>query len=166
MIVPVVTINEKSPYHVEEIEHNNFVFITRYGIKYNVGFSPDSMFYSEGCYQFYIINVNHSTYIKDPFVSKTIEAVIETFFEQEPSVLLYICDIVDGRQAHRNRLFRTWYNNSSQKDLYSFVSRSMRYNDLDFYASIILRMDHPQHDEIIKNFNNYIDILPAKLDEL
>lgn len=166
MIVPVVTINEKSPYFVEEIEHNNFVFMTRYGIKYNVGFSPDTMFYSKGCYQFYIINVDHSIFIKDPLVRETIEAVIEAFFKQEPSVLLYICDIIDGRQATRNRLFRSWYNKSKNKHLYTLVNKSMCYNGITFYSAIILKTDHTKHDEVIDQFIGFIESLPNKLDEL
>ena len=38
MIVPVVTINEKSPYEVKVVGQNDFLFYTCHGIKYNVGF--------------------------------------------------------------------------------------------------------------------------------
>ena len=166
MIVPVVTINEKSPYEVKVVGQNDFLFYTCHGIKYNVGFAFDNMVYAKGCYQFYIINVNNAKFIRDPLVSETIEAIMETFFDQEPSILLYICDMIDGRQALRNRLFRSWYSKSKNKDRYTFVNRSMDYENVTYYGSILLRKDHPSHDEVIMQFNDYIDSLPAKLDEI
>ena len=41
--IPVVTINERSPYEVISDEQNSFLFKTQYGIRYNVGFIPDTL---------------------------------------------------------------------------------------------------------------------------
>lgn len=165
--IPVATINERSPYLVTSFGQNSFLFKTRHGINYNVGFSQDYMVYEkEDTYQFYIVNMDHSHFMYDPDVFRTIEVILEVFFEQEPSILLYICDMIDNRQAVRNRLFKLWFDNNQRKDQYTIVNKTLTYEDITYFGAIIIKKSHPDHDSIIEQFNAFIANLPQKLDEL
>ncbi|MDO4181904.1 MAG: DUF6169 family protein, partial [Bacteroidales bacterium] len=76
---------------------------------YEVGFVEDYTFMDSGAYQFYILEMTGSRFKEDPFVKQTICTIIEVFFEENDLVLLYICDMSDGKQSIRNRLFSKWY---------------------------------------------------------
>ena len=54
-------VNLRSPYKVKQEGDNVFLFRTRYGIAYSVGFIPDTSFMREGLYQFFIINESGKT---------------------------------------------------------------------------------------------------------
>lgn len=162
--IPVATINERSPYQVIEIDTNVFLFTNCYGISYNVGFSPDSLFIENSdVYQFYIVNTRHEHFIHDPLVEKTIEVIIETFFEQDSNILLYICDMIDGRQSFRNRLFKRWVEEYPGKDKFSFINKAVKFGDIEYYGSIIIMKSHPEYDIIVDTFNNFVEQILEKL---
>lgn len=162
--IPVVTVNEHSPYQVSEVEHNSFMFITQYGIRYNVGFAKDTILSEdEGFYHFYILNMDHSHFRHDPLLYETIEAIIRAFFQNEHSVMLYLCDNLDGRQSTRNRLFQYWFDRYPNKDLYTFVNKNISYGDICYYGAMILKKSHPEHDIVVERFIRYIDNLEDKI---
>lgn len=162
--IPVVTINERSPYEVISVEQNSFLFKTQYGIKYNVGFMPDTLLDSkEKIYHFYLTNEDQSHFRHDPLLYKTIEVILEVFFMQSDNVMIYMCDMIDGRQANRNRLFKTWFNHYPDNYLYTFMNKTLIYEELCFYGALILKKAHPNHDKIIERFNSYIDELEGKI---
>lgn len=163
--IPVVTINERSPYEVFSDEQNSFLFKTQYGIRYNVGFMPDTLLGSkENIYHFYLTNEDQSHFRHDPLLYKTIEVILEVFFMQSDNVMVYMCDMIDGRQANRNRLFKTWFNRYQDKHLYTFINKTITYEDICFFGAIILKKSHPNHDKIIEQFNVYIDDIEGKIE--
>lgn len=162
--IPVVTINEHSPYFVTSVEQNSFLFKTQYGINYNVGFSKDMILSEEAeIYHFFILNKDKSHFRYDPLLYKTIEAIIEAFFEQEGTVMLYFCDTLDGRQSNRNRLFQTWFERYPHKQLYTFVNKTIKYDEVNYFGAMILRKSHPDHDAIVSHFIEYIEDLEGKI---
>lgn len=162
--IPVAAINEHSPYLVTLEEQNSFLFRTQYGLIYNVGFSQDTLLPSiENVYHFYIVNKDDSHFRYDPLLFKTIEAIIMAFFEQEPNVLLYFCDTLDGRQSFRNRLFKSWFDRYPGKEHYTLVNKSITYDDVSYFGAIILRKSHPDHDLIVRQFITYVDDLAGKI---
>lgn len=98
-------INQKSPYKVIQVDDLSVRFITTSGVKYLVGFTPDSFIFDEGGYDFFIINESE-TAIQDHLVFETIIAVIESLFaDTNNSAMIYICSPYDNRQNARARMF-------------------------------------------------------------
>lgn len=159
-------INLRSPYKVERVETNSFVFETRFGLRYNVGFAEDQSFLESGVYQFYIVNVNHSHFQQDPFVKETIQAVIEAFFDAEPATMLYICDMSDNRQNIRDRLFRHWFSDYIYHGAFTMINECISFDDVTYFASIILRNSHPHYSDIIKTFRDFVNDLPVKINQI
>ena len=159
-------INTKAPYHVVKGEENSFYFTTDGGVVYNVGFVQDQMLADEGVYQFYIVNVNHDHERRDALVWETIRCVIEVFFQQEPLVMLYICDTSDERQDVRDRLFKRWYREYANPIEFTLVNEHIEFDGIVYFGSILLKKSHPNHDELISKFHHIIMDLPNKLDNL
>ena len=116
----VNAINQRAPYKVEQTGDDSFLFETKHGVVYSVGFLQDISFYGEGVYQFYLINMSGRTIGADENISETVRVIIEEFFSHKEAVMLYICDTSDGRQTYRDRLFRIWFNTYIQNDSYNF----------------------------------------------
>ena len=152
----VESINLRAPYKVEQADDNIFLFTTKQGIVYSVGFIRDSSFMKEGLYQFFLLNVSHKTARQDKDVLETVRVIIEEFFLQEKNVMLYICDTTDKRQASRDRLFQIWFHTYMLNDEYSMYNEQMTIDNIRYYASVILRKDHPLHNTIIGSFHDFI----------
>ena len=58
------SINARTPYKVERIDENSFVFTTNGGVVYSVGFVRDTSFMDYGLYQFFISNIETDLYTK------------------------------------------------------------------------------------------------------
>lgn len=159
-------INLHSPYAVKRIDCNSFVFESQYGIKFNVGFAEDYMLLDEGAYQLFISNLSKRPSPNDPLVKDTVVAIIKEFFSQEPAVILYICDTSDERQAIRNRLFAFWFTHNSHNEEYTMLHETVVIDDASYYGSLLMRKDHPMHDDIVKEFHDFATSLPGKLDNL
>lgn len=159
-------INLTSPYKVILGDANSFYFTTCKGVTYNVGFVSDYMLADEGVYQFYIVEVNHTHASKDPLVKRTIFCVIEEFFLLEPNVMLFICDTSDMRQGMRSRLFRLWFEEYEQHDMFTMINEEITFDGVVYYGSIILRNTHPQYNDLIDKFHAVIAELPAKIEDL
>lgn len=80
-------------------------FITDHALVYEAGFIEDYSLVEEDGYQFYLKEITGKSADADPKIMQTIWAVFEEFFAQNESVVLYICDITDGHQAARARIF-------------------------------------------------------------
>lgn len=159
-------INKISPYKVEKIETNSFVFETKFGLRYNIGFAEDYSFLEEGVYQFYIVNLSHEHNQQDPLVKETICVLLEAFFNAEPATMLYICDTSDNRQGVRDRLFRCWFSEYAYQGAFTMINESITFDEVKYFASIMLRNDHPQYENIITTFRNFVKDLPSKIDQL
>ena len=152
----VNAINQRSPYKLEQTGDISFMFETKHGVVYSVGFMQDVSFFSEGVYQFYLINLSGKTIGGDDDISETVRVVIEEFFAQEEVVMLYICDTTDMRQEYRDRLFKAWFDTYIYNGSYTMYNACMTLDNVKYFSSIILRKDHPFHDNIISTFHNYI----------
>ena len=149
-------INLRSTYKVEQDGENIFLFTTKNGIVYNVGFVPDVSFMQEGAYQFFLINESGRSSRADKAVFETVRVIIEEFFAQEEAVMLYICDTTDKRQASRDRLFKIWFYTYEQSDMYSLYGEGMMIDNVRYFSSIILRKDHPLLNKVINSFHKFI----------
>ena len=159
-------INKISPYKLTKIETNSFVFETKFGLRYNVGFAEDYSFLEEGVYQFYIVNLSHDHAQEDSLVKETICALLEAFFNAEPATMLYICDTSDNRQEVRDRLFRNWFSEYAYLGAFTMINECITFDGVRYFASIMLRNDHPQYENIKNAFRDFVKDLPLKIDQL
>lgn len=104
----ISAINTNAPYSVWNVDEYYF-FRTKYGALYKIGFMPDDTIWDENAYQFLIVNENNTTSPNDAHLKETVFCIIEGFFKANPSILLYLCETGDGKQASRNRLFIRWF---------------------------------------------------------
>ena len=128
MRLSVDHINEQSPYWVIQLDDMQFRFVTKNGIKYRVGFYADEYFLGDKAFHFYIDNEEKIHAPKDRNVSKVIILIIEEFFRQDSSVMLYICDPSDNREAARSNLYKHWFSNYERKNELTLLSEELNFN--------------------------------------
>lgn len=156
-------INTFSPYKVFLKDNGSLCFKTQSGSVYEVGFVEDYTFMDENAYQFFIMELEGNHAVKDEWVRQTIWVIIETFFLENNPVVLYICDMSDGKQAVRNRLFSMWYYEYENKDDFTFLSARVEVEETDYFASVIIKNSNPQLEEIIESFEMFIKDLKEKI---
>lgn len=159
----ISAINTNAPYSVWNVGEYYF-FRTKYGALYKIGFMPDDTIWDENAYQFLIVNENNTTSPNDAHLKETVFCIIEGFFKANPSILLYLCETGDGKQASRNRLFIRWFKEYSSKHLFYFDTVSMKAEGVDNFAAIIVQKSNPKLQEIIDEFNSVVKILANKPD--
>lgn len=157
----ISAINTNAPYSVWNVDEYYF-FRTKYGALYKIGFMPDDTIWDENAYQFLIVNENNTTSPNDAHLKETVFCIIEGFFKANPSILLYLCETGDGKQASRNRLFIRWFKAYSSKHLFYFDTVSMTAEGVDNFAAIIVQKSNPKLQEIIDEFNSVVKILANK----
>lgn len=75
---------------------------------------------------------------------------------------MYVCDVRDGRQNARSRLFQKWFSQYKKKDLYVLKSTTKVVEGTFYYASILLKKDNPNLNLVLQEFNSLIQDLDAK----
>jgi hypothetical protein len=157
-------INENSSYPVEIAGEDGFYqFFTDGGVHYSVGFMEDDILLSQNSYQLIIANINNHKSPRDRKVRDTIIAIVDEFFRNNNSTLLYICEIGDSRQSMRSRLFEYWFSTYKRKALFTMISSSIVDEEgVVNFATIILRNDNPNLSEIIAEFTESIQLLSQK----
>ncbi len=160
MKLSVDRINQNSPYWVIQLDDMLFRFVTKNGVKYNVGFYPDKYFLKDGAYHFFISNTDEVYAPKDVNVFKVISNVIEEFFRQEESVMLYICEPKDHREKTRSLLYKRWFTNSQYKECLTLKDVDINFDGYIVYAGMIIRKDHKNYSEIIDAFDKFVKEIP------
>ena len=157
-------INENSSYPVETTGEDGFYqFFTDGGVHYSVGFMEDDILLSQNSYQLIIANINNHKSPRDHKVRDTIIAIVDEFFRNNNSRLLYICETGDSKQSMRSRLFEYWFSTYNRKALFTMISSSIVDEEgVVNFATIILRNDNPNLSEIIAEFTESIQLLSQK----
>ena len=157
-------INENSSYPVETTGEDGFYqFFTDRGVHYSLGFMEDDILLSQNSYQLIIANINNHKSPRDHKVRDTIIAIVDEFFRNNNSTLLYICETSDSKQSMRSRLFEYWFSTYNRKALFTMISSSIVDEEgVVNFATIILRNDNPNLSEIIAEFTESIQLLSQK----
>ena len=156
-------INLSSPYPVRKKEDGRMEFYTDHGVHYGVEFVEDDTLLSRAAYHLNIVNANHRKSPSDPKVKDTIICIVDEFFKQNNTTLLYICDTGDNKQSMRSRLFERWFETYEKRWSFTFISSSLLDEDNNVnYAAIILRNDNPYLKEIVNEFLETIELLGNK----
>jgi hypothetical protein len=134
----------------------DYLFRTDNDILYAVSFQEYDGIEGLNAYWFDLSNRSHSASPNDTKVRKTVICIIEEFFNQNPDVLLYMCDNADDQQAMRARLFLRWFNGYEQKKKYAIRTALLTEECIDSYIALIIERSHPQFDEITTLFDEEI----------
>lgn len=156
MRLSVDNINQNSPYWVIQLDELTFRFKTKNGIIYRVGFYKDQYFLGNRAHHFFIANDNISNPPKDNDVFKVITCVLEEFFRQDASVMLYICDPYDHREAIRDSLYKRWFNSYPHNNKLTLQAEEIAFDNYIVYTGMILRNDHPEYEELLNNYKEFV----------
>jgi hypothetical protein len=156
-------VNASSSYEVSAVNDGCYQFFTDYGVHCTVEFVLDDSLLSHETYHLVIVNVNHQKSPSDVKVRDTIIAIIDEFFVENNTTMLYICETGDKKQALRNRLFERWFSTYERKAQYTFVASSLKDDEgIENYAAIIVRNDNPDLSAIVAEFTTTISLLSTK----
>ena len=156
-------VNASSSYEVSAVNDGCYQFFTDHGVHCTVEFVLDDSLMSRETYHLVIVNVNHQKSPSDVKVRDTIIAIIDEFFIENNTTLLYICETGDKKQALRNRLFERWFSMYKRKAQYTFVASSLKDEEgIENYTAIIVRNDNPELSAIIAEFTETISLLSTK----
>ena len=156
MRLSVDNINQSSPYWVIQLDDMTFRFVTKNGVVYRVGFYKDPYFLGNRAYHFFISNENKAITPKDIDVYKVITCVIEEFFNQDSSVMLYICDPHDHREAIRDNLYKRWFNSYPKHDELTLQTEELNFDGYIVYTGMILRKDNPDYEELLDTYKAFV----------
>lgn len=154
-------LNIHSPYSVWNVGRYGYGFKTQYGVLYRVIFEPDQTIWENGAYEFSIINENSVSSPNDKNVQRTIIAIIEEFFRNNPDILLYQCETGDNKQAARERLFLKWFSEYADNKYIIRVSEIVA-ERISNYAAVIVQKTNPQLSRIINDFDNFVGFFKNK----
>lgn len=110
----MVSILEKlNPHEFKQISDRDYRFTNSIGIKYQVYFSDGSGYfdnqYFSSCLSVFGFKPLASTdFIYDKQTAETVIYILANHLKSD-SIILFVCDESDKRQANRNRLFNTWF---------------------------------------------------------
>ena len=122
-----------------------------------MGFYKDPYFLGERAFHFFIANENKAITHKDIDVYKVITCVIEEFFNQDSSVMLYICDPHDHREAIRDSLYKRWFNNYPHHDELTLKAEELNFEGYIVYTGMILRNDNPDYKELLDTYKAFVE---------
>ena len=158
------SINERAPYQVSRLDKEGvYEFYTKHGIHYFVDFMEDDFLMTPNVYQFSIVNVNHKSSPRDSDVRDTVIAIVDDFFIQNKSALLYICETSDSRQSMRSRLFASWFEKDCHKNDFVIMTADVTDEEgVTNYAAIIVPLETPNFEQIVSEFKNTITLFKNK----
>lgn len=102
---------------------NTYNFATKNEILYRIAFIIDETFSSisgeeiNNVFQLIVEKSNDGIEPYDAKVSKTIEQIIERFFQKIENSLIYICSDEKKKAEKRYETFNRWYKNSNYKEM-------------------------------------------------
>ncbi len=142
--------------------NNTYVFVTDQQIVYELKFKPSSYIFgiqppfTEFAFEF-VIEVAENPLPKlpppDAGIPPTLVSIFNDFFALNETVVVYVCENIDGHAKARNRKFTQWFEQTKQGKL-SFVKFDYRFGTETefFYTSLITRIDNPRMADVVTGF--------------
>jgi len=155
-----------SPYDIT-LSEQGFIFQTAGGVHYRVSFDEEDIILG-GCrtYQLILQKVEHKHTPHDPYVEKTVLAIINEFFRLNQHVLLYVCDTSDGKEGGRNRLFLRWFERNVEPGCFTIRTANTEVENEMVYIAIIINNRNPHLQEILNDFNDMAIALTNKPEQV
>ena len=143
---------------------NTYNFTTRNSILYRVAFIVDETFSSisakeiPNIFQIVVEKANDGVEQYDAKVSKTVENIVERFFQRVENSLVYICSDDDAKAKQRHEIFDRWYKKSEYREVVVKIDNilSIKIDDINIqklYTSFMFHKDHPNYSELIDIYN-------------
>ena len=154
-------------------QSKTYNFITKNAIHYQIAFVVDetfSLISNEDISDIYQLVVEKVTDEIEPFdakVSKTIEDIVDQFFENEKNSLIYICSEENKKAKLRHKTFNRWYQRSEQKNKIKKVDNviHIQTNELEIqklHTSFLFHYNNPNRFKLIEIYNQIEKILNAE----
>lgn len=142
---------------------NTFNFITKNSIIYRVAFIVDETFSTiygadiPNVYQIIIDKATEGTEPLDIRVSRTIDSIIDKFFEKIENSLIYICSDLDNKAELRHKIFDRWYINSVHKDKVIKIDNilNIKISENEYHKLFTSFMFHKNNSNCEKLMNIY-----------
>ena len=143
---------------------NTYNFTTRNSILYRVAFIIDETFSSisgkdiPNIFQLVVEKATEGVEPYDAKVSKTIENIIERFFQKVENSLIYVCSDDNEKAKQRHKIFDRWYEKSEYKEVVVKIDNvlSIRIDNTivqKLYTSFMFHKDNPNYSELIEIYS-------------
>lgn len=150
---------------------NTYSFITKNYFEYKIVFIVDetldiaSETPIKNVYQIIVEKVTGGIESLDILVSKTIEAILGSFFKTKENSLIYICSEDNQKAKARFDVFNRWYNQSTLSSIIKVDNIIIcEFNGVKYtiYTSLLYEIENPNVQNILKAYHNIEDILNEK----
>lgn len=148
---------------------NTYNFATKNNILYRVAFVVDETFSTisgeeiPNIYQLIIEKATDELETFDTKVSKTIEHIIERFFQKTENALIYVCSDEDERARIRHEIFDRWYRNSDYKNWIVKIDNIMKFNIKNeiqkLYTSFLFHKQNLNYEKLIQIYTQIENVL-------
>ena len=151
-----VVLHSLHPYDFRKTDDATYYFETDNGLKYRSYFIEiPSTFYTLYSFSF---DKEEGSVAYDKRVKDTIVTILADFFDADNYILGYTCDVTDGREMARKRLFDSWFKQENDGSL-----RKIDFQADNIYVSLIVDKHYFAIDAAIQDINQlFIDVLSQK----
>jgi len=135
---------------------NSYIFATKNSILYRILFVADSTLETAArkeipnVFQLVINKESNEIEPYDPKVSRTVEIIIEHFFQNIQNSVLYICDNEEEKAETRYKIFDNWYKKSEFKKYVSKINNIIEVDNIVMYTSFLIRNENPDFNELVE----------------
>ena len=148
--------NLRHPYQFQETDNNTFWFETDDGLKYQAYFIE----FPTINYKLYSFSFDREDGLKhfDRRIKDTVICILREFCSADNQILAYTCDVSDGHELARKRLFNKWFNEENDGSFAKFDFQSE-----NIYVSLIAKKDFPIVNQAITDVNQlFADVISNK----
>jgi hypothetical protein len=153
-----VKLSLQLPYSIEQKEDGTYFFKTISGISYIAYFIDVSFDSTIPLYSFSFEPENEKG-VYDERISVTIIHILRKFFENHLNSMLFVCDVSDGKEKGRLRLFNNWYKNYQGDDILLKIDYQTTFPDYNLLASLLIHKENVLKDFAIKQFQEFIEAM-------
>lgn len=143
------------PYDFQK-EGMTYSFETDKGLKYRAYFIE----FSSPFYQLYSFSFDKEDGCGayDSRVHDTIISILADFFDAENLILGYTCDVTDGREMARKKLFDRWFEQENDGSL-----KKIDFQTDNIFVSLIVDKNYFAIDQAVNDINQlFIEVLSQK----
>jgi hypothetical protein len=152
---------------------NTYNFATKNDILYRVVFIVDETFSTisgEEIPNVFQLIVEKATEEAEPFdlkVSRTIENIVERFFQKTENSLVYICSEENKKAKTRHDVFERWYKKSGSKDTIIKIDKVIEIalgNGMvqKLYTAFMFHKENPNAEKLLSIYNRIEQVLNAE----
>lgn len=149
---------------------NTYNFVTKNEILYKIAFIIDETFTTisgeeiSNVFQLIVEKSNDEIESYDSKVSKTIEHIIERFFQKIENSLIYICSDDNEKAEKRHEIFNRWYKKSKYKEVIikidNIISVSISENEKQkLYTSFMFHKQNSNFEKLLEIYSQIEKVL-------